>query len=196
MKWARAVHHLDSLARTCADMATRPVSIFPLRVTRLWAMGGILERPHDLELVDVALCVDLPVEDVAWLTEPHGAGHWANATRLAKNPIVAFWRSAHAPVWNHRIERPALVWDDVDGVREETLAALGEGAGSAVRTAAPTDEEFRIRMEQEVAVSLGALRRRTEEYTERRWAPGNLTPIADALWRASDGYLDVSSVDA
>ena len=196
MKWARAVHHVDSLARTCADMATRPVSIFPLRVTQLWVMGGILGHPHDVELVDVALCVDLPVEEVAWLTEPHGSGHWANATRLAQSPIVVFWRSAHAPVWNHRIERPALVWDDVDGVREETLAALGDGEGESVRIGAPTDEEFRIRIERELAVSFDVLRRCTEEYARRRWAPGKLTPIADALWRASEGYLDVSSVEA
>lgn len=195
MKWARAVHHLDSLARTCADMATRPASIFPLRVTQLWTMGGILGEPHELEWVDVALCVDVPVEEVAWLTEPHGAGHWANATRLTKNPFVVFWRSAHGPVWNHRIERPALIWDDIDGVREDTLAALADGVGESVRTGGPTDEEFRVRMEQEVAVSLDVLRQCTEEYTRRRWAPGKLEPVADALWKASDGYLDVSSVD-
>ena len=196
MKWARAVHHVDSLARTCAGMATRPASIFPLRVTQLWATGGILGRPHDLEWIDVALCVDVPVEDLAWLTEPHGAGHWANATRLVKNPFVAFWRSAHAPVWNHRIERPALMWDDIDGVREEALAALVDGEGESIRVGAPTDEEFRIRMDQERAVSLAVLRSCTEEYARRRWAPGKLEPVADALWRASEGYVDVSGVDA
>lgn len=193
MKWDRAVHHVESLAHTCADMATRPASIFALRVTQLWATGAALGPPRDLEWVDVALCVDLPVDELAWMTQPHGAEHWANATRLAKNPVVAFWRSTHAPVWNHHIERPALVWDDTDGVREDVIAALRAGDGEAVRIGGPTDEEFRVRMEQELAVSFGVLRQCTEEYTRRRWAPGKIQPVADALWRASEGYVDVKA---
>ena len=35
------------------------------------------------------------------------------------------------------------------------------------------------------------LRSGTLEYDNRRWKPGKLEPVADALWRASDGYLDV-----
>jgi hypothetical protein len=191
MKWARAAHHVESLAQTCADMITRPSSIFPLRVVQLWAVGDILGSPRDLEAVTVALCVDLPVDDVAWWSEPSGAQHWSNATRLAKNPFVPWWRSAHGPVWNHRIDRPALVWDDVNGVRQETLAALREGRGESVRRVAPTQDELRTRLHEELAVSMRALRACTRAYEERRWNPGKLEPVADALWRASDGYLDV-----
>jgi hypothetical protein len=191
MKWERAVHHVESLAHGCADMATRPASIFPLRVTQLWATGAVLGAPADLEHIEVALCVDLPVEAVAWLTVPRGAEHWANAIRMNKNPVVAFWRSAHAPVWNHAIQRPALVWDDTAGIREDVVAALRDGHGESVRVDGPTDDEFRVRLERELAVSFEALHRCTEEYTRRRWAPGKLEPIADALWHASDGYVDL-----
>jgi hypothetical protein len=31
--------------------------------------------------------------------------------RLNKNPVHAYWRSAHAPVWNHEVVRPVLLWD-------------------------------------------------------------------------------------
>ncbi len=185
------MHHVESLAQTCADMTLRPTSIFPLRVTQLWAVGDILGPRQDLEVVTVALCVDLPVDDVPWWSEPPGSQHWSNATRLAKNPVLAWWRSAHGPVWNHRIDRPALVWDDVDGIRQETLAALREGRGESVRSAGPTPDEFRARLTAELAVSLGSLRAHTQVYEERRWRPGKLEPVADALWRASDGYLDV-----
>ncbi len=41
------------------------------------------------------------MEEVPWLGEPPGAQHWANGARLGKNPVVALWRSAGAPVWNH-----------------------------------------------------------------------------------------------
>jgi hypothetical protein len=191
VKWARAVHHVESLAQACADMATRPASIFPLRVTELWAVGDILGSARDLETVTVALCVDLPVDEVAWWSEPPGAQHWSNATRLAKNPILPWWRSAHGPVWNHRVDRPALVWDVADGVREDTLTALREGRGETVRMAAPEPDELRERLRDELAVSLGSLRACTRTFAQRRWSPGRLEPLADALWRASDGYLDV-----
>ncbi|MGC9669890.1 DUF7711 family protein [Planosporangium sp. 12N6] len=191
MKWTRAVHHVESLARACADMATRPSSIFPIRVTQLWAVGDVLGPPRDLEAVTVALSVDLPVDEVPWWTEPHGAQHWASATRLTKNPIVAWWRSAHAPVWNHRIDRPVLVWDGTDGVREEALVALAEGRGEALRPAAVDPDLLRERLRDELAVSRRALRARTQTYEQRRWSPGKLEPVADALWQVSSGYLDV-----
>jgi hypothetical protein len=141
--------------------------------------------------VTVALCVDLPADQVAWWSEPPGAQHWANATRLATNPVIPLWRSVHAPVWNHRVERPALVWDDAAGVREDTLAALREGRAEAVRITAPTPAELRTRLHDELTVSLQALRACTQAYEDRRWRPGKLEPFADALWRAGDGYLDV-----
>jgi hypothetical protein len=191
MKWARAVHHAESLAQTCAEMITRPSSIFPLRVTQLWAVGDLLGAPRDLESITVALCVDLPVDEVAWWTQPRGAQHWSNATRLAQAPVRAWWRSAHGPVWNHRIDRPGLLWDETDGLRRETIEALRDGRGEATRMAAPTGDEMRTRLHEELMVSLRALRACTQAYEERRWSPGKLEPVADALWRASDGYLDV-----
>jgi hypothetical protein len=191
MKWVRAVHHVESLSQTCAEMLTRPSSIFPLRVTQMWAVGDILGPPRDLDSVTVALCVDLPVDEVAWWSEPTGSQHWSNATRLTKNPIRPWWRSTHGPVWNHRIDRPILVWDDADGVREDALAALRDGRGESIRPAGPTPDELRSRLDEELAVSLRALHACTRAYEERRWSPGKLEPVADALWRASDGYLDV-----
>ncbi|WP_433263206.1 DUF7711 family protein [Actinosynnema sp. CS-041913] len=189
MKWTRAVQHLRDLAAKCAELDG--VSIYRLRVVRLWAVGDILGPTRDLEQVTVALAVDLPVDEVPWRGEPIGAEHWANATRLAKNPIVPLWRSAHGPVWNHHIDRPALVWEAESGTAEETLTALAEGRGDQVRPPAPSADDLRKRLSDELAVSLRALRGRTRVYEERRWHPGKLTPVADDLWRASDGYLDI-----
>ena len=189
MRWDRAVHHVGALARACAEMADNPV--FSVRVTQLWAVGDILGPAADLEFVTVALCVNLPPEDVAWWTEPRGSGHWAQATRLAKNPFLAWWRSDRAPVWNHRIVRPALVWDAADGEHSDVLTALAEGKGESVRTAAPTEEEYASRLQQELTVSREALRAASATYEARRWGQGKLESIADPLWRASNGYFDV-----
>ncbi len=188
MKWSRAVQHVEGLARACETMAGRPASIFPLRVDALWVAGEILGPPVELELVTVVLAVDLP--EVAWLSEPPGAQHWGNANRLAQLPLRVRWRSAHAPVWNHRIERPALVWD-AEGVREEVLSALRDGTGESVRSAAPTPRQLTDRLAAEQAVSLAALDRCSRDYDEQRWRPGKLEPVADALWRATEGYLDI-----
>jgi hypothetical protein len=191
MKWARAVHHLEDLAERCAEMLDKPKTIFPLRVVQLWATGEILGDEHDFERVEVALVVELPVDEVPWLSDPAGTGQWANATRLAKNPIHAFWRSVRAPVWNHRIDRPALVWDAKDGFAEEAFAALKEAQGERVRLPAPGADELQARLDDELALSLRSLRAQTAAYEDKRWAPGKIEPAADALWRANAGYLDI-----
>jgi hypothetical protein len=191
VKWTRAVHHLEALAQACAEMGTQPRSMFSLRVVQLWAVGDILGAVRDLETVTVALAVDLPVDDVPWLSEPPGAEHWGSATRLTKNPVIALWRSADAPVWNHRIDRPALLWDSASGVVHETLVALKDGRGERVRLPGPTPDELRAHLDDELTVSLRALRNAARAYEDRRWSPGKLEPVADALWRASDGYLDM-----
>jgi hypothetical protein len=191
VKWSRAVHHLDALVQQCAELAVLPSSMFAFRVVQAYAVGDVLGAARDLDWVAAALVVDLPPEDVPWLGEPHGARHWAAATRLSKNPITPLWRSARAPIWNHHIDRPVLLWDAETGVAEQAMAALREGRGDEVRPPAPTPEQLRERLEAELAVSLGALKNRTTGYDEQRWRPGKITPAADDLWQASHGYLDV-----
>ncbi|MFD4670680.1 hypothetical protein ACFWNN_13145 [Lentzea sp. NPDC058450] len=191
MKWSRAVHHLTELAEKCGGLST---GFFRFQVVELWVFGGLVDVPRDVDVIQVALVTDLPVDDVPWLTEPVGAEHWANSTRLSRNPFDARWRSRDAPVWNHRIERPALVWSAADGVNEEALVAVGDGTAELVRTAAPEPDELRRRVADELDVSLRALRRANQEYTDHRWSPGKLTPHSDALWRTTTGYLDLLDV--
>jgi len=197
MKWARAVHHLEQLAHICEDMAGRPATIFPLRVTALWTFGQVLARRDDLDSLPVVLAVDLPVDDVAWLCSPPGAEHWSHATGLSKNPVVAIWRSTRAPLWNHRIREPLLIWDE-HGERDESgalamneLTALREGNADSLRLPEPASGELDSRLAAELGVSLRALESADTAYERRRFSPGKLEPVADALWRASAGYLDV-----
>jgi hypothetical protein len=110
---------------------------------------------------------------------------------LSRNPFTVRWRSVHAPVWNHEIERPVMFWDAENGIVPEALDALRAGAGDRVRMAAPSSEEFAARMAEELATCLAEVRRCTGVYTEKRWTPGKLTPLADAMWLANQGYLDV-----
>jgi hypothetical protein len=61
------------------------------------------------------------------------------------------------------------------------------------RWTAPSEDQLRVRLDDELSVSRSAHRSTTDAYEARRWSPGRLEPIADDLWRASDGYLDVSA---
>ncbi len=191
MKWSTGVAHLERLAESCADMSSRSHPFPVLRVVALWVFGDVLGSPRDLDVVHVALAVDLPVPDVPWLTEPAGGQHWANATRTSKNPVAVSWRSVHAPVWNHRVDRPVLLWDADGGVRPEVLDALRSGTAEQLRPPAPEPEERARRLREDLAVSLQALQRSTQEYDDHRWRPGRLEPWADRLWQAADGYLDL-----
>jgi hypothetical protein len=193
MKWSRAVHHLEELAQACADMAGRPATIFPLRVTQLWTYAGLLTSRDDLDALRVVLAVDLPVDEVAWFCFPAGAEHWSHATSIAKNPVVAMWRSTRAPVWNHHIQRPLLIWDESAGISSDAVSAVRDGTAEALRLPDPTPDEMRARLDAELAASLRALKTATADYEQRRFSPGKLTPFADALWRAGAGYLDVLS---
>jgi hypothetical protein len=191
MKWSRALYHLEELANACAHMAGLPADIFPLRVTQLWAYGDVLASRDDLDSLQVALAVDLPVDDVAWYCPPVGAEHWANATRLSKNPVVTMWRSARAPVWNHHIRRPLAIWDESGGIAADALSALRDGTAEALRLPEPSQDEMRSRLEAELAVSHRALVSATDAYEQRRFGRGKIESVADVLWRVSQGYLDV-----
>ena len=179
------------MAEQCVEMAELPVRFQAVPVSALWAVGDILGSPRDLDWVQVALVVDLPVSEVPWFCLPAGAEQWSEATRLSKNPVGAWWRSAHGPIWNHRIVRPVLIWNQAGGVREEALAALREGRGAEIGHPGPTPEEFAARMAAELAVSRAALAARTADYDAKRWGRTRLESIADPLFAASLGYLDV-----
>ena len=87
--------------------------------------------------------------------------------------------------------RPVLIWDRAGDVREDARAALRDGRGAELGQAAPTAAEFAARMADELAVSRAALVARTADYDAKRWGRTRLEKIADPLFEASLGYLDV-----
>lgn len=202
MNWTRAVHHVELAAAECGRLADLSAATMPVQVVQMWVFGdilGALGEPDDsvtdqidqIDQVDLALVLDLPASAVPWLTAPPAAEHWLRMTRLAKNPVRIWWRSAGAPLWNHRIVRPLLVWEQPTGLIEEALIPLREGRGAASSSPAPTPDQLAQRVADELAVSLAALQRCTAAYAEGQFTPTKLGPTADALWRASEGYLDL-----
>lgn len=190
MKWTRGLHHLRNLAGECARTADMPPTIRPLRVTRLWAYGPFVDEQADLETITIALAADLPAEDVPWLSTPRGANHWTMAAKL-RAPLSAVWRSMHAPIWNHVVVRPVLLWSAEEGLVEAAFDALEEDKVDALRDPAPSPDQLSARIDEELDVSLRATRDRVDVYGRKRWTPSKLEPYADDLWAVTNGYLDL-----
>jgi hypothetical protein len=186
MKWSRGLHHLRNLAGECARLAELAPNVQPLRVTELWTYGPFLDERVDLDWVNVAVVADVP--EVPWLAAPRGAGHWSHAAKL-KGPLSPMWRSANAPVWNHTIVRPLLLWSLRDGVEDDVFTALEQD--KVDRPPAPSAEQLAGRIDEELAISLRAMRDRVDVYDKKRWAPGKLEPYADDLFAVTNGYLDL-----
>jgi hypothetical protein len=191
MDWSRAVHHVEVAGAECARMAALPVATVPVVVSQLWVFGDILGEPRDLDRVSVALVIDLPPEQVAWLARPAAAEHWLRMTRLVKNPLLVRWRPASLPVWNHRIARPLLAWELELGLQEAALVALREGRGTEAAEPEPSPDALAARLGVERDLALENVRACTAAYGDRQWGPTKLGPTADALWNACEGYLDV-----
>ncbi|NAZ84201.1 hypothetical protein GTR02_20560 [Kineococcus sp. R8] len=186
MKWSTVLQKVEQVVAACQAMAATPPGIVPLRVRSAWLVGDVLAGPRDdLDVVAVALAVD---QDVAWGTQPQGAGQWLRAARLATAPVSVTWRPAHA-VANHAVVRPLRCWDDADGADEAVLAAVRAGTAPALRSAAPTPQERAARLEADLATSLAALRRTSADVVEHRHSPGSPAKRADALADAAAGYL-------
>ena len=132
------------------------------------------------------------MEEVPWLGEPPGAQHWANGARLGKNPVVApvalVRRAGVEPL--HRPARAALGQHRRPGPGDARRAA---GRPRRHRPPAPrrSPPSCAAGCRTSWRSATGALRACTQTYERRRWAPGALEPHADALWRASAGYLEV-----
>jgi hypothetical protein len=115
--------------------------------------------------------------------------------RWDKRPMHVVWRSADAPVWNHLVDRPLLLWEAGAGANAPAVEALRDGADlTPLRLDAPTNAAMRERLERDAEVSLAALRRAADEFERKRWGRANHLELADDLWAVTYGYLDV--VDA
>lgn len=194
VKWTTALRTLEDVAGRCAHAHRQPAGIVTLRVAEAWVSGPLLgprreELPDDA--VQVALVTNAAEEDCAPGTLPPAAGHWLAASGLGTKPVVLRFRSAQAPVWNHLVERPVRFWTAEEGLDHDVLVQLRAGDGESLRPPAPSPDELVDRLERELRVSRGALRRTAGEYDEKRWAPGSPKKRGDALADAALGLLAV-----
>lgn len=195
MRYETAVRHLRAVVDACARHATTSVRLGekPL-VVEAHAFGKVLEGPVDVDRVQLALVLDLPVERVTWYAEPREAFLFAEQTRIDRLPVEYYCRPAAWPVWNHHIRGPVALWS-IHGGATGAVDALAEHRFDALLRALPSPRQEAAQREAELAACERHLRAMLDTYWEQEWRRAQrwngLRP-EDHLWRAAYGYFDVA----
>jgi hypothetical protein len=193
VKYSTAVARL----RSCAVDLDRLAGFTdePL-VLEAWVFGELLELPDELEVVSLALVIDLPAQDVTWRARPTPAEAAAALLHFEKYPLRWFWRPSVWPVWNHAIERAVRFWSQA-GTDTTALDALAHGDVAVLRVVRPPSAgALREQLVIEHEAARDHLRDVLERYDDREWQHDHhgfgLRP-EDHLWCAAQGFLDLDA---
>lgn len=195
MRYTTAVNRLRTVAEACDRWGSVQGGLTEARLTAAYAYGPVLEEPGaDVDLVCVALVIELPAEQLPWGAEPPECSSLASVLRLDKAPVLWRFRSSERPVWNHAIVRPLPVWT-LEGVQHEALNALAELRAEHLRLPEPGAADLAAHTAQELATSAAHLRAVRDRYWDdtdwRRTHRSCGRHPENHLWDAVDGYLDL-----
>jgi hypothetical protein len=193
VKYSTAVARLRSCAADLDRLAG--VSEEPL-LFEAWVFGELLDLPDQLDVISLALMVDLPADDVTWHARPQRTEAVASFLRFEKYPLRWFWRPAVWPVWNHAIDRAVRFWSHT-GTETAALDALEDRRLDALTVVAPSCADAlsqQLLTEHEAARQ--HLRDVVDRYDNREWRrehSGRGLHPDDHLWCAAKGLLDVDA---
>ena len=191
MRFDTAVDRLHKIADACSD-----VSRYRDELSAAYVYGDILTGA-DVEVVQVALAVDLPPEELPWRAEPAGLRGLAEVLRLDRAPVRWVWRPAGEPVANHAIAGPVRFWSRTGGADGDVIELLRARRLDDLPREAFDVEVAAQQLARDQQRALRHLREVTEHYWESSWRRehkgGGIYP-EDHLWRAVQGYLDLLDV--
>ena len=196
MRYRRAVEKIRILAEACEDVSKRLPGEEPL-LLGAYVFGDVLNGADPLEVVEVALVLNLPPDEVVWETTPRGTPWLADYLRLSKGGFGYFWRSHLGPVANHYIRGPVRFWS-LDGPDELVLEALAERRLEELPRvrSAPEAQQDQLAGELEAALSrLRSIHASYWDYDWRRENRGGGRYPEHELWEAVQGYLDLLDAD-
>jgi hypothetical protein len=193
VKYSTAVARL----RSCAADLDRLAGFTdePLML-EAWVFGELLELPDQLDVISLALAIDLPAQDVTWYARPAPAEAAASILGFEKYPLRWYWRPSVWPVWNHAIERAVRFWSQA-GTDTVVLDALVHRDVDALPIIGPPNgEALREQLVIEQEAARGHLRDVLDRYDDREWQHEHsgfgLRP-EDHLRSAAHGFLDVDA---
>jgi hypothetical protein len=158
-----------------------------------YVFGDLIERPAEVEFVQMAFVLDVDPGEVAWGIRPSSLDALAYWLEIDKGAVGWFWRPSAWPVANHYIVRPLRVWSGA-GPDDDALDALERGAADDLRVPAPGAAELREQLGVELEASLAHLRRVSGGYWERDWRRehrGSGRYPENHLWDATSHYLEL-----
>lgn len=188
VRFDTAVDRLHKIADACSD-----VSRYRDELAAAYVYGGLLTGA-DVEVVHVALAVDVPAEDLPWRAEPAALRALAEVLRLDRAPVRWVWRPAGEPVGNHAIIEPVRFWTRDGGVDEEVLRNLRDRRLEKLPRESTPSEDAERHLTRDRDRALRHLRQVTDDYWEPGWRrthKGTGLYPEDHLWRAVQGYLDL-----
>ena len=126
-------------------------------VESVWASGPLLEG-DSVAGPDAVVRLDVPADELPWRVTPAAGEPLVAAVTHHRLPVSLLWRSVHAPVWNHIIVRPALLWSADGGAADKVAATLLRGpVPDELRLEAPAPDALRRQLEAELEISHRAL---------------------------------------
>ena len=170
------------------------------KVVAAYVFGVLLDPVSELEAIQLALVVDEPPEELAWLSRPARLEALASLCRFDKLPLSWRWRPAAWTVWNHEISRAVRFWSSGEGRDEAVLRALADARVDGLRFDQPGGPEQMARqLTIERDVSRGHLAAVKAQFYDRDWRREHSrdgTHPEDHLWWATAGYLDLDDAIA
>jgi hypothetical protein len=154
-------------------------------------------NPDELEVISLALVIDLPAQDVTWRARPVPAEAATSLLHFEKYPLRWFWRPSVWPVWNHAIERAVRFWSQA-GTDTAVLDALSNRDVAALPVVSPPSvEALREQLLIEHRAAHEHLRDVLDRYDDREWQREHSAfglRCDDHLWCAAQGFLDLDAV--
>jgi hypothetical protein len=170
------------------------------KVVAAYVFGVLLDPVSELEAIQLALVVDEPPEELAWMSRPARLEALASLCRFDKLPLSWRWRPAAWPVWNHEIRRAVRFWSSADGRDDPALKALADAGVNGLTFEQPGSRaELDRQLMIERDVSRGHLVAVKAHFYDRDWRrehSGDGTHPEDHLWWATAGYLDLDEAIA
>ncbi len=186
VKYTTAVARL----RSCADDLDRIAQIDHDRLlVDAWVFGELLEAPDQLDVISLALVVDLPVEEVTWEARPALGEAMTSFLRFDKYPVQWWWRPSAWPVWNHAIDRAVRFWSH-DGPDTAALDALAAQHHDGLQMIRPSHTEvLRAQLLVEHEAARQHLQDVIDQYADRDWR-GNTAATVSTLMSQFEPLLD------
>lgn len=185
VKRSTAVRHLVEIAELASDRLPLRDSAIGWPLEELWVSGSFLDPSVEGEGGAVILLVDVPTDELSWLTL-HPVGEYVgDVLRLGKRPVSWWYRPASLPAWNCEHRRVARFWTASDGLDEVVIDRLRHGDLEDVDVIEPEANLLLGQLNAELEAARTHLRSVLNQYWDREWRRDH-RPAEDHLWRAAE----------